>query len=369
MTHLRKFLFLSLLLSICGFALPAWAGAFHHGRVFTMTNAADGNEILVFSHRPHQGLVQIGSVPTGGSGTGAGLGNAGGLILTKYHRWLYVVNAGSDTISVFRVRKRRLRLVDTVASGGHQPVSLTRHRNLLYVLNAGSDAIAGFTVNHDGTLTPLADSVRTLSGANTDPAQISFTPWGDALVVTEKATDQITTFVMDADGLPGAAVVNPSAGMTPFGFAFDRYGHLLVSEAAGGTPDASSLSSYEVQEDGTLRVLASAVPTTETAACWVETSRNGRYAFTANTGSSTISAFRSAWDGSLRLTTHDGVAARTGEGSAPIDLALSGNGTYLFALSAANGTISAFRVLANRKLIRVPGVSGLPSTLNGLAAD
>ena len=368
MNRLRNTLLVSLLLSLCSFALPGWANGYFMGQVFTMTNAADGNEVLMFSHHPHQGLIQVGSVAAGGKGSGGGLGNQGGLVLSEDHRWLFAVNAGSDSISVFEVGKSGLTLVDTVSSGGGQPVSLTQHENLLYVLNAASDSIAGFTVGYHGKLTPLADSVRSLSGVGTGPAQISFTPWGDMLVVTEKATDRITTFVLDEDGVPGSAVVNASAGATPFGFAFDRYGHLVVTEAAGGAEDASSVSSYDIREDGTLAVLASSVPTTETAACWVITSRNGRFAFTTNTGSSSISAFRIDRNGNLTLTTEDGVAGHTGEGSAPIDLALSRNGRYLFALSASNGTIVAYRVIGNSRLLPLPGVSGLPTTLNGLAA-
>lgn len=369
MSQLRQLWILSLFLPLIGFMQPAAAAGYGTGHVFTMTNDADTNEILVFRHHRRQGLISVDNVATGGTGTGGGLGNQGGVILSKNQRWLYAVNAGSDSISVFRLRKGRLALIDTVASGGSQPVSLTRYRDLLYVVNAGSDSIAGFHVEDDGSLTPLTNSVRSLSGTGTAPAQISFTPWGDALVVTEKATNVITTFLLDEDGLPGQAIVNSSAGQTPFGFDFDRFGHLLVSEAAGGATDASSLSSYEIQDDGTLEVLASAVPTTETAACWVEMSRNQRYAFTTNAGSSSISAFRSTRNGNLNLTTADGVAASTGDGSAPIDLALSRRGNYMFALSAANGTITAFRVIGNRKLVPVPGITGLPGTINGLAAN
>lgn len=368
MIQLRNIHFLSLILLMCAFAAPAAAGNHDTSQVFTMTNAASGNEVLIFTHHPRQGLVGAGSVPTGGNGTGSGLGNQGGVILSDHHRFLYVVNAGSDSVSVLRVHKGGLKLIDTADSGGSQPVSLTEHDNLLYVLNAGSDSIAGFTVGRNGTLRPLAGSIRSLSGAGTAPAQIGFTPWGDALVVTEKATNRITTFLLDENGQPGSAIVNLSAGPTPFGFDFDRYGHLLVSEAAGGAPDASSLSSYQIREDGTLQVLASSVPTTETAACWVEMSRNGRYAFTTNAGSSSISAFRSGRDGSLTLTTADGVAASTGAGSAPIDLALSDRGNYLFSLSAQDGTIAAFRLVGNRKLVPVPGATGLPTSVDGLAA-
>ena len=85
--------------------------------------------------------------------------------------------------------------------------------------------------------------------------------------------------------------------------------------------------------------------------------------------SASISAFESGHDGSLTLTTEDGVAATTGAGSAPIDLALSTRGNYLFALSAANGTIAAYRLVGNRELVPMPGVAGLPATINGLAAD
>jgi 6-phosphogluconolactonase len=368
MNLLRKGFSISVLLLLVGLALPVWADGIFSGHVYTMTNAAEGNEILVFDHRSGEGLIHVDTVATGGDGTGGGLGNQGGMVMSQSHRLLFVVNAGSDTVSVLRLGQGSLSLIDTVASGGDMPVSVTQHRDLLYVLNAGSDSIAGFRLDPHGGLTPLAGSVRSLSGAGTAPAQIGFTPLGDMLVVAEKATDRITTFALDADGLPGSPVVNDSAGPTPFGFAFDRYGHLVVSEAAGGAEDASSVSSYDIQEDGTLVTLASAVPTTESAACWVETSRDGRYAFTTNAGSSSISAFKIDPDGTLTLTQPDGVAATTGEGSAPIDLALSRRGSFLYALSANNGTILAYRVTANRFLVPMAGAAGLPTTLNGLAA-
>ena len=103
---------------------------------------------------------------------------------------------------MFRVHKGGLTLIDTANSDGSQPVSLTQYGDLLYVLNAGSDSIAGFTINDNGTLSLLTGSVRGLSGTGTGAAQISFTPRGDALVVTEKATNRITTFLIDEDGLP-----------------------------------------------------------------------------------------------------------------------------------------------------------------------
>jgi len=71
--------------------------------------------------------------------------------------------------------------------------------------------------------------------------------------------------------------------MTPFGFDFAGNHRLIVSEAFGGAVDASAVSSYRVDGDGDVDVVSASVPTTETAACWIEISQNRRYAYTTNT--------------------------------------------------------------------------------------
>ena len=58
-----------------------------------------------------------------------------------------------------------------------------------------------------------------------------------------------------------------------------------MSEAFGGAAGASTSSLYEVGADGTLSVLDAAVPTTESAACWIIISQDGRFAYTTNAGS------------------------------------------------------------------------------------
>ncbi len=364
------------LLLLVSVLMPVWAfsstaSAFFYGQsgaVFTSTNATDGNRVMMF-HRTGTGhLRYFRSFATGGEGTGSGLGNQGALVLSQDHQWLFAVNAGSNEISSFKVLRYGLKLVDVTPSGGNRPVSLTVDGGLLYVLNAGSDSIQGFTVNEHGKLTALANSNKGLSGIGTGPAQIQFSPWGDSLVVTEKATNQISVFLLNDDGLPGDAIVNASSGFTPFGFSFDRRGHLLVSEAARGAPDASSVTSYDLHEDGSLEIIEGSLGTTETAACWLIVSPNGRFAFTTNTGSSTITALDIDRIGDISLKQDDGVAANTLPGSRPIDLASSSNGRYLYALSAAGGSISAFRLNGKGELRPIRSVAGLVETINGLAA-
>jgi 6-phosphogluconolactonase len=333
------------------------------GTVFTSSNAPGGNAILAFD-RAHDGsLTPAGSFPTGGAGTGGGLGNQGAVV--RDGRWLFAVNAGSDQITSFRIAEQTLNRRDLEASNGDQPVSLTSHGDLLYVLNAGSDEITGFRIDHRGDLTPLSESTRPLSGTGTGPAQVEFSPDGEFLVVTEKNTNRIDTFRVGPDGRPGALSSHPSAGETPFGFAFDQHGNLIVSEAFGGAPNASALSSYDLTESGAISPISPVVRTKQTAACWVVVTRNGRFAYTTNTGSGSISAYAVDPDGSIELL--ESVAADTGAGSGPTDLAVS-RGRYLFVLNAAGRSVGAYRVRGDGRLVLADVVGGLPPATTGLAA-
>lgn len=336
------------------------------GSVYTTTNATAGNAVLVFDRLADGRLVPLVSVPTGGVGTGGGLGNQGALVLARQERFLLAVNAGSNTLSVFAVRNRGLRLIDVEPSGGVRPVSVTVYGGTVYVLNAGSDTIAGFHLAWDGRLRPVPGSTRALSGADTGPAQIAFSPDGDVLMVTEKATNRIVTFPVDHEGLAGEALVQNSNGQTPFGFAFGKRGQVFVSEAFGGAPDASATSSYEVDDAGVLSTISASVGTNQTANCWVVVTPNGRYAYVTNTGSGTISGYRIGFGGELALLDDDGRTGVTGGG--PIDLALSDSGRFLYSLVTGTNSIAAFRVHTDGSLSALPFVAGIPAGANGLAA-
>ncbi|HXV64686.1 MAG TPA: beta-propeller fold lactonase family protein [Vicinamibacteria bacterium] len=336
------------------------------GAVYTATNAPSGNEILIFDRLADGRLVPAGASGTGGLGTGTGLGNQGGLILTGDEKWLLAVNAGSDEISVFRVRRRGIQLVDVEPSNGSMPISLTEDDGLVYVLNAGSDSITGFWLERDGNLSPISGSTRLLSGSGAGPAQISFDPRGKILVVTEKATNNIVTFEVGRNGLPGNAQVQDSNGETPFGFAFGKRGQLFVSEAFGGAPEASAVSSYDVGRDGEIETISASVGTTETAACWVVVTGDGRFAYTTNTGSGSISGYSIEFDGEIELLDDDGRTGETGSGSSPIDMSIAGR--FLYSLNGGTGTIGVFRISHDGSLVRLPFASSLPAGVNGLAA-
>jgi 6-phosphogluconolactonase len=335
--------------------------------VYTETNAADGNEILVFHRRSDGELKLAGSASTRGRGTGAGLGNQGALALRGDGRRLYAVNAGSNDISVFGAAGGRLWFIEKVSSGGTQPISLTLHDDLLYVLNAGGEGnITGFYIGDDRRLRPIPGSTRPLSGSATGPAQISFNTTGDVLVVTEKSTNKIDFYDVE-DGVAEGPFVRASNGMTPFGFAFDRRDRLIVSEAFGGAPNASAMSSYDVDDaESPPELVSASVPTHQTAACWVAVTKNGRFAYTTNTGSGTVTGYGVARHGALSLLNANGVTGRTGPGSAPIDLTFSPDSRFLFVLSAQTGTIVSFRLKEGGGLANVSTAHDIPASASGL---
>jgi 6-phosphogluconolactonase (cycloisomerase 2 family) len=344
-------------------AAPSAHGA--AGAVYALTNAPAGNAVVVWNRGADGSLTPAGSYATGGQGSGAGLGSQGALILSQNNRWLFAVNAGSNDISIFRVSDDGLTLVDRAPSGGTLPTSLTVHGDLLYALNAGgSGNITGFTIGERGRLAPIAGSTRPLSGSATAPAQVQFSPDGDLLVVTEKATSLIDTYVVGEDGRASGPVSYASSGATPFGFAFSKRGDLVVSEA-NGAPGASAASSYDVSEDGKLQVVSASVSTTQGAACWVVITKNGRYAYTGN-ASGSISGFRLDRDGRLALLNADGRTAVVSGN--PTDLALSNNSQFLFVRIGRTGSIGAFAVQPDGSLQPLPGADGLPANSAGLAA-
>ena len=329
------------------------------GAVYALTNVAGGNAVAMYSRGADGGLSWLGSVSTGGAGAGASLGSQGALALSDDGRWLFAVNAGSNDVSAFRVMPSGLQFTGRVASGGIRPISVTVHGDVLYVLNAGGDGnISGFRVGNDGALAPLAGSTRPLSGSGVGPAQVSFSPTGAWLVVTEKATNRLDIYAVGSDGLLSGVNTAASAGGTPFGFAFGHRDELFVSEAAG------SASSYIVGTAG-LTVASGAVLTHQGAPCWAVVTQNGRYGYTANAQGGSISGFAITSDGSISLIDGDGRTAVVGGGN--IDLAVSGNSRYLYQLNG-NRSISGFRIEADGHLTAVGNVAGLPASTVGLVA-
>jgi 6-phosphogluconolactonase len=350
-------------------ALGAWLtpSAVSQGLLFTTTNDPTNNELVVFSRDAQGQIAELVAFPTAGTGTGASLGSQGAVVLSDDRQWVLAVNAGSNDVSVFHLTPAGLVQTDLEPSGGTQPVSVTIRNQLVYVLNAGvPNNITGFNLSINGELTPIANSTHLLSASSTQPAQVQLSPLGDFIVVSEKSTNVIDTFTVAGDGTLPTFVVNPSAGQTPFGFAFQGPDHIFASEAFNNATDASAVTSYHLAGNG-LALIAPSVPTTETSACWVVATPDGLFVYTANTGSDSITGFSVGPLGVLTRLDNDGVTATTGGG--PTDLAFTPRTRFLYVLNSHDGTISSFERATNGSLNPIqPATGNLPLTATGLAA-
>ena len=333
------------------------------GTVYSLTNDASGNALIVF-HRANDGtLTQLEMVSAGGLGTGTGLGSQGAVVVSDDGQWVFAVDAGSNQVSSFAITANGPELVSIVDSGGMMPISVTQSGSLLYVLNAGGDGnISGFSIDKAGTLTALDNSTRPLSGSATNPAQISFTQDGRTLIVTERNTNSIDTYHVDSMGIASDPNVQASSGPVPYGFAIDRFGHLIVSEAGTNT-----VSSYGIDRwTGNLSVIGASLVTNQLAPCWVTIAGNGRYAYTTDAASNAITGYRIIPNGNLILLNKNGLTASTG--AHPTDMATGANGRFLYARNG-DGTISAYRVGNDGSLSPLAGISGLPASAAGLAGN
>jgi 6-phosphogluconolactonase len=336
--------------------------------VYVQTNDAEKNEIVAYRRESDGSLKKIGSFETGGHGTGKPhLPSQSSIVLSDDGAWLLVANCGNDTISLFAVEANGLLLSDVVPSGGGTPTSIAVRGPLVYVANNADAKVAGFRIS-GGKLEGLVGSTRPLSGEGADPAQIGFSPDGKTLVVTERGSNSISAYAIDAQGYADGPSTIQSPGETPYGFGFTRDGRLVVTEAFGGAKGKAAASSYEITEPGRLRPLSASVADTRSEVCWAVVSKDGRFVYVTNFGDGTISSYSLADDGTLELA--EAVAASTRMDVPGVrDEAITNDGRFIYALDADTQMVHGWSIDGDGHLSEIGAADGLPSTVAGLAAS
>ncbi len=370
---IRTLLILSL--ALASFPVLSQAQASHDPRaVFVMTNGADKNEVISFARKSDGSLIGRHIFATGGRGSGGvtdPLGSQGSLTLTNDHSFLLAVNAGSGEISVLRVFGSALFLVSKVPCGGSEPVAVAEHGHLVYVVNAGGASnVTGFLLDSAGQLKPIPGSTVFLTTANSGASSLSFSPDGKFLLVTEKLTNNIDAFPVQNNGTLGTLVANPSAGPGLFGILFAPNGTALATQTGpAGSSGESAISSYAVETGGSLSAISANVPTDASATCWHVVTPNGKFVYTSNPGSGTISGFSIAANGTLTPIAST-VVATLPAGSANLDIAVSSNGKFLYTLDSGTGMVSVLSINSDGTVTIDGDVPGLSANAgyNGIAA-
>lgn len=340
------------------------------GAVYVQTNGLDGNEVAAFGRNLDGTLFHIGDYATGGLGStefdgGEGLDpliSADSLITVKNEQYLITVNAGSDTVTSFRIESDfSLTKVSTVSSGGVGPNSLAYSNGYLFVSNIDRDGFAlgdpstprgepndegnitGFFINDEGVLTPLADSTVDLDNR---PADLGFSADGTRLIVTSitagsaalpgpNAADSVQVYEVNSDGSVGAlvgsatgtVVGNPEGRNLASAIDFDTTvingrEFVVVTEArefnAAGAPpalpalQAGSVSVYELLPDGSLVETEPDFaignpagspfdPSNQLTTCWIDFAPDGQTFFASNAINASVSSLYVTENGQLEL--------------------------------------------------------------------
>jgi 6-phosphogluconolactonase len=389
-------------LAVTGSSAPgAPQPAKHHGfagAVYFQTNSMPKNYIQVLFRRSNGMLKKGPHVYTGGSGTNqaspfakygfALLDSANSVVLSKDGRFLFAVNAGSDSVSSFRVTKRGLRLVNHLPTGGDLPVSVATakkgKKTLVYVVNEWSGTIAGYTVSPNGKLHALAGSMRSLfdPGKASAAAMIGFDSTAKTLTVSERGKifdpvamtfigsgpDMIDTFKVGANGLTAAPVGNPSVGEDPFGFGYTKNNNLFMTDSGvSGTVSTYSLNTATGHETPVDHKAAGG-----SAPCWVVFSKNQTHAWVTNSLTASVTSFALGANGSLTL---QGVVPATNDSA--LDEGSSRDGRFLYVISTkvvgtvfTSTLVDIYRTAADGSLTHIgktgvlpfPGASGLAAS-------
>ena len=291
------------------------------------------NTIDGFARHADGSLTPLAGSPfmAGGAGLGAGLASQGAIQVTPDGRYLLAVDAGSNQISVLRITRDGAPVLASqpVSSGGATPVSVAVSRSgLVYVANQGigGSGYSGLRMSYDGRLTPIVGSTVTVPDGS-GLGDVFFNAFGNHLIGTRTGTSQIDSFVVLPDDhlLEAKGAPYPGQGLGQLGAEFSpaNPSELFVSNAHNGA-GLGTVSAYRDSFFGQLSSIGSSpYPDGQTAPCWVEISHDGRYLFTINAGSGTVSSYSIHPDGSLTLVGRY--------------LLVDGPGAHLVSVFAVNG--------------------------------
>ena len=189
--------------------------------------------------------------------------------------WVYTINSDGT-----------LSPLGTPVVTGNSPVSVKVANGFAYVVNAGSNNISVYSINSDGTLSPLGTPVVT----GNSPVSLAFDSSGDYAYVTNMSDNTIWVYTI-ANGELTSVVQTVGTESSPVSIVTDLFGS------------------------------------------------SGEFAYVVNFGSNTISVY-TITDGELTSTQN----VATGNGPTSIITVLVGSSEFAYETNAIDGTISVYTI-------------------------
>ena len=335
--------------------------------VYATIPAAD--QVIAFREDPNSGVLN----ELDGSPYPVGDG-ARSAVLHPSGKFLYVANPGQEEndISLFTIASNNGDLTEVLPRTSVAPDASLPQRlvldpagGFLYVMNSGSDNISVFSIDSsNGALTQLG--IPTLIGS--PPLNMQLTPSGNFLYVTTSGGQvgndgSIVGFSVNAGVLTSLGAAFPSEGINPNGLAIDPSGTYLYA----ANTSSASISIFTIGSSGALsEVPSSPLADTYTAPVNLILDPTGAFLYVANQGSNNVAVYSISSSTGLPtvLTSSTTTGAFSTEGN-PSFLASDPNGEFLFVGNQGSSAgIEAFEVSSgNLTEIHTYGVGNTPSSI------
>lgn len=305
--------------------------------IFVQRNSANRNAVAAFAQDSVTGaLTLLGVFRTGGKGEPSIDGNQSHALASR-GRYLFVPNAGDNSISVFQVQQDgSLVLLSRTPSRGVRPVSMAVKKNVLLVVNQGIKAgtpgatggnVRAFRIGANGSLTLISGAVYHFAAEDV-PNEILSNSANPLFTVGRSGTNAVSTFWFHDEGTISLTetvsnIPDPLGGAIKSGSKStvivtlpdeDTAGVVSLQMNARGRTTASWRYSRPEQKDP----------------CWAAIHPDGTRVWTSAFATRLLSLYTLRSDGSLRAVSN--YTDSRGPGS--VDVAVDDSGSYLFRLRA-----------------------------------
>jgi DNA-binding beta-propeller fold protein YncE len=278
----------------------------------------NANAVLAYRQKP-DGTMQ--ALPGSPFAThGAGLGNPkqvlgpddtdDPLIVSPDGRYLLAVNGGSNTVAVFSINHDgSLTPVagSPFSSGGQTPCSVAINGRFVYVANKSFDPLhpitqlpnyVTFTIDGSGRLEQVpGGKVEVPAGSSPSQVLVSndhrflfATDFLAFMLPTEEPVGTLLSFDASGSGTLKAAPGSPYVLPTGDGGALGLALNPRYPTLYSGFPVAGAVGAYSIDE-GTGALTLQNVVKSGPAACWLKTDAEGKRLYALNSGNNSVSVF------------------------------------------------------------------------------
>jgi 6-phosphogluconolactonase (cycloisomerase 2 family) len=261
---------------------PVWAAVDPTNHFVYVTNLGS-NSVSAFTFNGTSGI--LGGVGQFTAGTAPGA-----VAVDPAGKFVYVANDTSNNVSGFTINSGgSLTAVpgSPFAAGTTPQQGIAVSGRFVYVSNLASNDVSAYTFDATtGALTPIAGSPFTLAPAGTAPESLTMDPAGKFLFVANMNSDNISAFTVNADGSLTPVAGSPfAAGHSPQYLVTDRTGSFLYVVNVND----NAVTTYTIGAAGALSPTANVLTGLGPEGLTVDASN--KFLYVANCGDGTLSVY------------------------------------------------------------------------------